>query len=182
MIDDTPPPMDSTPPLQTAPTYRRVAARIVDVGVQLAILEVAGVLSDTIPYRAVVLPLQGDALTTAEIAVGLASMIAYLGLSEAISGATLGKLLADVRVTDLQGRPPGALAAVLRNVLLLADGFLFGLPAWSAMSRSPQRQRIGDTAASTRVVRGSPGIPGLLGTTTGVIAALGLLLGSYVVF
>lgn len=167
--------------MQTAHTLRRAAARFVDLGVSLALLELAGRLADLLPVRAL-LQLDGTLLVNAEIGVGLASLLLYTAVSEALGGQSVGKLLSNVQVVQQDGEPVDVRGAVLRNLALPVDLFLFGLVAYSAMSRSPERCRVGDGLARTRVVQGGTGIRGAVGALAGAGAALGLLLGSYVVF
>lgn len=75
--------------------------------------------------------------------------IAYFVVPEARSGATLGKRLLHLRVVTESGGPIDWSASLLRNLLRPIDvlgGFLFALP-------SSRRQRLGDRAANTVVVR-----------------------------
>jgi uncharacterized RDD family membrane protein YckC len=79
----------------------------------------------------------------------LVSYFIYHTLLEARSGATAGKRMLGVRVVSDTGRGIDWSASVVRNLLRPIDmvgGFLFALP-------SSQRQRLGDRAASTVVVR-----------------------------
>jgi len=79
----------------------------------------------------------------------------YFILFEWLFGATPGKVLMGIRVVTIQGRPCGLPAAIMRGVLRLLDAFLFAIPAYASMSTSDWRQRLGDKAARTMVVRSS---------------------------
>jgi uncharacterized RDD family membrane protein YckC len=86
----------------------------------------------------------------------LAAFFLYHFTTEALTGRTLGKALTGLRVARAEdgGRPgPGAIA--VRTLLRPVDGLplLYGVGA-VAMLASPSRQRIGDLAARTVVVRG----------------------------
>ena len=82
-----------------------------------------------------------------------AMAITYFILAEALTGATLGKRMMRIRVVDEQGRHPSLGAAVGRNVLRIVDGlFLYLVGAIFALT-SPRRQRLGDRAAHTVVIR-----------------------------
>lgn len=84
----------------------------------------------------------------------IAVALTYYFLSESLSGRTLGKRLAGLRVARVDGRPltPGAVAT--RTVLRLVDEFMLGLVGMLAMILSgKRRQRLGDLAARTAVVR-----------------------------
>ncbi|HEX9056770.1 MAG TPA: RDD family protein [Ktedonobacterales bacterium] len=83
----------------------------------------------------------------------LVVLVYYIGL-EALFGATVGKWLVNLRVTDLDGRRAGVGAIVVRNVMRLVDGLPVGfLVGGTAALSSPRRQRLGDRLAHTLVVR-----------------------------
>lgn len=79
--------------------------------------------------------------------------VTYYAVFEGLFGATPGKLLAGLRVTDLEGRRVGWGAAILRNVARLVDAlpFLYLLGGILTLS-SRQHQRLGDRFADTLVV------------------------------
>jgi uncharacterized RDD family membrane protein YckC len=79
--------------------------------------------------------------------------VAYYAVLEGLFGATVGKRLAGVRVTDLEGRPIGWQGAILRNLGRLLDAlpFLYLLGGILTLS-SRQHQRLGDRFARTLVV------------------------------
>ena len=91
--------------------------------------------------------------------------IAYFAILEATLGATLGKLALGVRVLKADGSKLDWGASIVRNILRIVDAFPYFIPyllgailVWS----SPMRQRLGDRAASTVVVRkDSVGAPAL---------------------
>ena len=82
--------------------------------------------------------------------------VAYYAVLEGLFGATLGKGLAGMRVTDLEGRRIGWQAAILRNLARLLDAlpFLYLLGGILTLS-SRQHQRLGDRFAGTLVVPAS---------------------------
>jgi uncharacterized RDD family membrane protein YckC len=79
--------------------------------------------------------------------------VAYYAVLEGLFGATIGKRLAGVRVTDLTGRRIGWQSAILRNLGRLLDAlpFLYLLGGILTLS-SRQHQRLGDRFAGTLVV------------------------------
>lgn len=84
----------------------------------------------------------------------LVVIIAYYVLLEAYAGATVGKWVVGIRVVDLDGKKPGLVTSLLRNVLRLIDS----LPALNILGvililQSKQNARLGDRVAGTRVVR-----------------------------
>ena len=93
-------------------------------------------------------------LEGASFLVYLALVLAYYFAFEAASGRTVGKRLLGVRVVDLDGRkPPGGRIAV-RTLLRLIDGILFYAVGLITIALTRRRQRLGDLAARTTVVRG----------------------------
>lgn len=84
----------------------------------------------------------------------LVFVVLYYVLLEGLTGRTLGKRLAGIRVVDQEtGGRPGMLSAVLRTVLRVVDGFFaYGL-GWLIVVSSKHRRRLGDMAARTIVVR-----------------------------
>jgi uncharacterized RDD family membrane protein YckC len=88
------------------------------------------------------------------LAVGFVIYSAYFAAFETLwSGQTPGKRLVGLRVIDVSGRPIGAYAAILRNLLRLVDQ----LPGFYAIAIvsvlvTRRHQRLGDLAAATVVV------------------------------
>lgn len=71
-------------------------------------------------------------------------------------GFSPGKWLLGLRVVDDAGGLPGTRRMALRQLTLIADAFpwlLFGLLGAIVAGIDPQRRRLGDRAAGTRVVR-----------------------------
>jgi len=88
--------------------------------------------------------------------VAVVAWLAYMTLAEATVGASLGKLLVGVRVRRAEGGRLSVPGAVVRNLLRLIDALPYFIPylvGGVAVARSPQRQRLGDRAAGTVVVR-----------------------------
>jgi uncharacterized RDD family membrane protein YckC len=78
-----------------------------------------------------------------------------LGIGEGLWGISPGKWLFNLRVVRTTLRPCGLLRAMFREILLLIDAVLcFGwLPAAFTVTLSRFRQRVGDFAADTIVIR-----------------------------
>jgi uncharacterized RDD family membrane protein YckC len=95
-------------------------------------------------------------LTGVPFLVAVVAWLAYMTLAEATVGASLGKLLVGVRVRRADGGRLTVAGAVVRNLLRLIDALPYFIPylvGGVAVARSPQRQRLGDRAAGTVVVR-----------------------------
>ncbi len=79
--------------------------------------------------------------------------LAYYIVMEATSGATLGKRAMGLKVVKEGGEALDWQASIVRNLLRIVDGFLFYLVAAVAVWISKRRQRLGDMAAKTLVVK-----------------------------
>lgn len=84
--------------------------------------------------------------------VGLISILYYI-VMEATQGATLGKMALGLRVVKVDGSPISWQESLIRNVLRIVDGLFFYLVGAILVWNSPLRQRLGDRAAGTVVVR-----------------------------
>jgi uncharacterized RDD family membrane protein YckC len=96
----------------------------------------------------------GPVITDPLCMIFLLLMFLYFVLLEGLTGVTLGKWMAGLRVIGVEGGSPGLIKSLLRNVLRLVDG----LPAFCILgvvliSTSAERARFGDRVAGTRVVR-----------------------------
>jgi uncharacterized RDD family membrane protein YckC len=92
--------------------------------------------------------------TLAEFAIGFA----YSALMEGLwNGQTIGKRLFHLRVIDQSGLPLRMEQAWVRNLMRVFDALPFAyLVGGVAVLSSPLRQRFGDRAAGTLVVRETP--------------------------
>ena len=81
------------------------------------------------------------------------SMFIYYLVLEAIFAASVGKLVCGMRVTMADGSRPTGLAVIVRNVVRVPEAVFFYIPAGFSCAASPHRQRLGDHAARTVVVR-----------------------------
>ncbi|WP_326566676.1 RDD family protein [Amycolatopsis rhabdoformis] len=82
-----------------------------------------------------------------------------------------------IRVVLPDGGPPPLRAYVIRALLMVVDGFCWGLAGVVIMLVNPRRQRLGDLVAGTLVVSADePGLPGPDGDL-GAVASPQLALG-----
>lgn len=129
---------------------RRIAAQLLDILILALVFTLAGALlgnteaGDTASAR-----LRG---TNALVFFGI--VLLYYFISEAASGQTLGKRMAGIKVVALDGREVGTRAAAIRTILRIIDSlpFLY-LVGMVFVVTSKRRQRLGDMAARTLVVR-----------------------------
>lgn len=78
----------------------------------------------------------------------------YFIVLEAALGATLGKLLLGIRVVNVDGSRISWGASILRNILRIIDALPFAYILGAILIwTSPRKQRLGDRAARTVVVR-----------------------------
>ncbi len=109
--------------------------------------------------------------------------VTYYAVLEGLFGATLGKGLAGLRVTDVEGRRIGPQAAIVRNLARLLDVLPFAYLLGGILTLATrQHQRLGDRFAGTLVVPAaaviSPPLPSGVGRrrAIGVAASTALLL------
>jgi uncharacterized RDD family membrane protein YckC len=95
------------------------------------------------------------ALDNAAVNIAYAvGVLAYYILLEGYLGQTLGKMVAGIAIVREDGAgAPGIGAALIRTVLRIVDGLLGYTVAFIAVLTSEKRQRLGDMAAQTLVVR-----------------------------
>jgi uncharacterized RDD family membrane protein YckC len=130
---------------------RRIGAALLDFLVLALVFVVVGLIGGDTSSG------EGNASVTlggaATVAFALISLL-YYGLSEALTGQTLGKKALGVRVARLDGSKAGAGAVVIRTLLRIVDSlplaYLVGLIVVLVTGR--RRQRLGDLAAGTTVV------------------------------
>jgi len=79
--------------------------------------------------------------------------LAYFIVLEATQGATLGKMALGLRVVKTDGSPITWTDSIIRNLLRIIDGLFVYLVGAIFVWTSPLKQRLGDRAAHTVVVR-----------------------------
>jgi len=84
-----------------------------------------------------------------------AILVGYFVVLEAWPGQTLGKRLLGIAVRDEDGGPAGLGAALVRNVVRPIDFAFLYVIGLVAAADSERKQRLGDRAADTIVVRWS---------------------------
>ena len=79
--------------------------------------------------------------------------LAYFIVMEATQGATLGKMALGLRVVKTDGSPITWTDSLIRNLLRIIDGLFIYLVGAIFIWTSPLKQRLGDRAAHTVVVK-----------------------------
>jgi len=124
----------------------------IDLAFVLLLVLAAPIIGNVVPSD-----VRANPAYQATIFIWLAAAILYFPVCEAFWGRTLGKLLTGLVIIDRDGQPPGIGKALLRTLLRLIEVNPFlvgGIPAGIAVLASQHRQRLGDMAARTYVVRG----------------------------
>jgi len=106
---------------------------------------------------------EGFNMTGAPFFLWIIISIGYYVVMEKLRGATLGKMAMHLKVVKQDGAALDWQASIVRNVLRIVDGLFFYLVGAIAVWVSKGKQRIGDMAAHTIVVRSSPVIPAKAG-------------------
>ncbi len=132
------------PQLQYVSVWPRAGAVIID-GIILGV--VLSILINLIFQNA----------PTVGVILGVIIYFGYFIVMEAMWGATVGKMALRLRVVKTDGSPISWSESVIRNLLRIVDAlptaYLVGaILVWT----SPLRQRLGDRAAKTVVVRRQP--------------------------
>jgi uncharacterized RDD family membrane protein YckC len=95
----------------------------------------------------------GFNLTGAPAFLWFGIALAYYIVMEATSGATLGKKAMGLKVVKQSGEPLDWQASIVRNVMRVIDGLFFYLVGAITVWVSKTKQRLGDMAAHTLVVK-----------------------------
>jgi len=96
----------------------------------------------------------------------LGGLFIYYVVLEAAFGASVGKLAFRMRVTMVDGSRPTGGAVVLRNLVRIPEIWLLYAPAGISCLVSERKQRLGDHAAKTVVVRRASTVVGAGQATT----------------
>ena len=83
---------------------------------------------------------------------GILTLLYFIVL-EATQGATLGKMALGLRVVKTDGSPISWTDSLIRNLLRIVDGLFVYLVGAIFIWTSPLKQRLGDRAANTIVIR-----------------------------
>ena len=136
---------------QLAPFGRRFAAGMIDLLPVIAALLYARI---NVPGVETLTNVLQSASASQLVVVGVIIFLLHTTLTEAIAGRSFGKMLTHLQVLRIDGKRPGVIALLIRNILRIVDLVLvFTL---ILMIYLPLRQRLGDLAAGTVVVMDKP--------------------------
>jgi uncharacterized RDD family membrane protein YckC len=133
-------------------TGRRILATIVDGLIFGALFTVMSMLFGTITS---VGPANwnGSLPALPSVLYGVIVVLYYI-LLEGYLGQTVGKMVLGIKVVrEDSGEVPGVGGATIRTLLRIVDGLFSYLVAFVAVVATHKRQRLGDMAAHTLVVR-----------------------------
>ena len=134
------------PTILLASLARRLGAGLVDI---LPYLGTVLALSERITAYTKVAQAMNDPAIRNPILIAMGVYLLHTTVSEIFFARTIGKFLFDLKVINLRGGRPSVLAILARNICRLIDLPVFFL----TILISPLRQRIGDLAGGTVVVR-----------------------------
>jgi uncharacterized membrane protein SpoIIM required for sporulation/uncharacterized RDD family membrane protein YckC len=147
--------------LEIAGVGSRLLAAVIDSAIVTGIMLAGGLLAAVLASFGLLPSYRGGGAWLGAIAIGLGFALGngYFILFEAFRGGqTPGKRKVGIRVVRETGHPVTLGAAVLRNLLRVADflppPYLLGL---SLIAFHPRAKRLGDLVAGTVVVRDRPG-------------------------
>jgi uncharacterized RDD family membrane protein YckC len=95
----------------------------------------------------------GSANRTWWIVASVVVAILLLVVLPGLRGWTPGKAVVGIRLVNAEGRPPGILRSLLREILWIVDGLVVNLVGFVTALATKANQRVGDLAAGTYVVR-----------------------------
>jgi uncharacterized RDD family membrane protein YckC len=144
---------------QNAEIISRIVAVIIDtiiVGVVAFILALPfGVLAMLNPmaYANPMLAAQVAAASLAVSGLSLLIFVGYYTYFEGTTGQTIGKKIVNIKVVKENGKPMTYMDSLVRTILRVVDGIGFYLIGFIVILASEKKQRIGDMAARTLVVK-----------------------------
>jgi uncharacterized RDD family membrane protein YckC len=128
-------------------TGRRIPAIIVDgllIGIPVSLLSMLFGTNEA----------NGGNVSVPLVSLSTLIFFLYFVLLEGYLGQTVGKMLLGIKVIrEDNGEVPGIGTAVIRTLLRLIDGLFAYLVGFIVVLSSSKRQRLGDMAAHTLVVR-----------------------------
>jgi uncharacterized RDD family membrane protein YckC len=133
-----------------APLFQRAAAFLIDAVIFAIPLVIIAAVKE---------PLYFDpgyfvsARGAAVMAIWLTCYLLLISILEAEWGVSFGKLVMRLRVRTKDGKRPGLVKALVRNLLLIIDSLFGFVVAISFMAYTDDLQRLGDLAAGTVVVK-----------------------------
>jgi uncharacterized RDD family membrane protein YckC len=142
--------------------YADVINRVVAIIIDTIILWVVMlVISLPLGVQAMMLGTITDPTAAAQLAgssmivgiLGLLIGLGYFVYFEGTTGQTIGKKIVNIKVVRQDGKPMTYMEALIRTVLRIVDGIALYLVGLIVILASKEKQRVGDMAAKTLVVK-----------------------------
>ncbi|HET6476324.1 MAG TPA: RDD family protein [Thermoleophilia bacterium] len=130
-----------------------VGLLIIAVMVYVLVLVAQGKIDPNDPTAAQTLTTQLQVPNWVANVIVFGGLFVYYYVLEAMFSASVGKLVFRMRVTMPDGSRPGGAAVLVRNIVRIPEAWLLYVPAGISCLASARRQRLGDHAARTVVVR-----------------------------
>jgi uncharacterized RDD family membrane protein YckC len=134
----------------TATVARRLAGGLIDLAILIAVFIVFATLfgeTETSTESGVSANMSVEGWPA--VAMFLIDLMYFVAM-EGLTGKTVGKMLVGTRVVNINGGPITYMQALGRNLLRIVDYLLVGL---IVMASTKNRQRVGDLAARTYVIK-----------------------------
>ncbi|GAA0135047.1 hypothetical protein YSY43_18870 [Paenibacillus sp. YSY-4.3] len=143
------------PPVPPEPQYSRVEATARSYGSNIVFRRWAATMIDLVTFVGVLFTmLSFNNPNLAPVFIGF--LLLYHLLLEGFTGFTVGKFIVRIQVVREDGRTPGLLKSLIRTLLRLVEtnSVLFGaIPAGITALATKKKQRLGDIAANTYVLK-----------------------------
>lgn len=143
------------PPVPPEPQYSRVEAIARSYGTGIVFRRWAATMIDLVTFVGILFTmLSFNNPYLAPVFIGF--LLLYHLLLEGFTGYTVGKFIVRIQAVREDGRPPGLLKSLIRTLLRLVETnpALFGaIPAGICALATKKKQRLGDMAANTYVLK-----------------------------
>jgi len=141
-----------------ADVINRIVAIIIDSVILWVVMFVISLPlgMGTMMMGSVMNPMAAAQLAGASMIVSILGILIGLGYFvyfEGTTGQTIGKKIVNIKVVREDGKPMDYMTALVRTVLRVIDGIGFYIVGLIVLLASKDKQRIGDMAAKTLVVK-----------------------------
>ncbi len=141
-----------------ADVVNRIVAIIIDT---IILMIVMAVISLPLGLQAYMMNSMTDPMAAASMwatasvfsLVAIIINLGYFVYFEGTTGQTLGKRIVNIKVVRQDGKPMTYMDALIRTILRIIDGLALYLVGLIVILASKEKQRIGDMAAKTLVVK-----------------------------
>ncbi len=141
-----------------ADVINRIVAAIIDT---IILWVVMFIIAMPLGVQAMMMGTMTDPMAAAQLAgatmivgvLGIVIGLGYFVYFEGTTGQTIGKKIVNIKVVRKDGKPMTYMDALIRTILRIIDGMAFYIVGLIVIVVSKEKQRIGDMAAKTLVVK-----------------------------